>query len=84
MLNGHAVATFFEAQPGKAVYTYYQTIAERSTTDGQVYGTIGAQSLSNNTFAQWSFDVVPEPGLEIELDTVSNSFVRTNQATCSV
>lgn len=83
-LRSNAVATFFESVPGKAVYTYYQTTTERSTTNGQVYGTIGSQSLSNDTFAQWSFDVVPEAGLEIELDTASNSFVRTNGMTCSV
>lgn len=84
MLIGFVVAKFFEAEPGKAVYTYYQTTTERSTTNGQVYGTVGAQSRTGGQFAQYSYDVVPSPGLEIELNTATDSFERTNVETCSV
>ena len=77
----HFIATFQEAKPGAVVYTYYQANGEVPLNTGK-YGTIGVQSFMDDESAQYSYDQLVSPGLEITYDPAKNTFVRTNSVNC--
>ncbi|KAF2216477.1 hypothetical protein CERZMDRAFT_93767 [Cercospora zeae-maydis SCOH1-5] len=77
----HFIATFQEATPGAAVYTYYQANGETPLNTGK-HGTIGVQSFLDDRSRQYSYDRLVTPGLEITYDPNKDVFLRTNSVNC--
>ncbi|KAI5357789.1 hypothetical protein Slin14017_G118020 [Septoria linicola] len=77
----HFIATFQEAEPGVAIFTYYQANGETPLNTGR-YGTIGVQSFLEDKSTQYSYDRLVSPGLEITYDPAKNVFLRTNSVNC--
>lgn len=77
----HFIATFQEAKAGAVVYTYYQANGE-VPSNTQRYGTIGVQSFVDDKSAQYSYNRLIAPGLEITYDPEKNLFLRTNSVNC--
>jgi hypothetical protein len=63
------------------VYTYYQANGDVPLNTG-TYGTIGVQSFAAGEAAQYSYDELVVPGLEITFEPGEEAFVRTNTVNC--
>lgn len=82
----HFLATYHEAVPNSIVYNYIQVDPAKpgDIGFGSFYATVGAQGRTGGMFAQYTVNKNPAitPRMELTLDPVTNTFVRTNAVYC--